>query len=81
MLYCTTYFFLSKLTLIKSYPFKSVIRSCLLTVTKYLREDPFLVVGINVVGGFSRLVGSVQQTTVSRVTQKQLCDSLTSGPQ
>lgn len=43
--------------------------------------DPFLVVGVDVVGGLSGLVWSVQQTTVSRVTQKQLCDSLTSGPQ
>lgn len=50
-------------------------------MTKYLGEDPFLVVGVDVVGGLSGLVGSVQQTTVSRVTQKQLCDSLTSGPQ
>lgn len=50
-------------------------------MTKYLREDSFLVVGVDIVGGLSRLVGSVQQTTVSRVTQEQLRDPLASGPQ
>lgn len=38
-------------------------------------------VGINVVGGFPCLVGPIQQTTVSRVTQKKLSDSLASSPQ
>ena len=52
-----------------------------LTVSKYLCKDPFLVVGINVVGGFPCLVGPIQQTTVSRVTQKKLSDSLASSPQ
>lgn len=59
----------------------SKVRVFLLTVSKYLCKDPFLVVGINVVGGFPCLVGPIQQTTVSRVTQKKLSDSLASSPQ
>ena len=52
-----------------------------LTMSMYLAQNLFLVVGIYTVRCFTIFVGSVQQPTVPRVTKQQLGDPLTSSSQ
>jgi len=58
-----------------------VINNYRLTVPVYLSKNGLLVIGVDAVRCFPGLIGSIQQTTVARVTQQKLRDTLAPSSQ